>query len=234
MGSRRTLVGMRTRFLVSGLSFAGVFALACCGGSSGANGSGGSSTSSGSNGSSGSSSSSDASSSNCGSVSPCGGNVVGTWKVVSVCANGGTSSTPLGPYCSGATSQITSASATGNLTFNSDGTYAVSVGSSSVTETTTIPASCLTSGSGTITCDQVSAAGGGCTTAGGGCICSSTIQSTTQSDSGTYVVSGSSFTITRSDGSSNTFNYCVQDSSLYMTQSGATATAPTTTTLQKQ
>ncbi|MGO9835065.1 MAG: hypothetical protein ACLP1X_12695 [Polyangiaceae bacterium] len=55
----------------------------------------------------------------CGKVAPCGGDVVGTWKIVDSCDEGSSLSTA-NSSCPGETGQVTSMSASGTATFNSD------------------------------------------------------------------------------------------------------------------
>jgi hypothetical protein len=59
----------------------------------------------------------------CGKVTACGGDIVGTWKVVAACSNG-SSAAPSNSTCPGET-DTSSVTASGTATFNSDMTYTV-------------------------------------------------------------------------------------------------------------
>ena len=187
-------------------------------------------------------SSSDAAGS-CGKVAPCGGNIVGTWKVVTTCSN---ASAPSGLMtgCAGETVSSSSTSASGTFTFNADMTYSVSI-SESNSETVTIPTSCFTSQGGvSVSCSelgQVFGAGtsssdaGGlsvmCGTSGSNCSCTIDLSVQNANGSGTYSTSGSNLTIVAANGSGmgNVDGYCVSGNTLHLIASandgGTTGTA---------
>src|SRR5579872_7012075 len=85
----------------------------------------------------------------CSPVAPCGGDVVGTWNIIGASACGSASSAS----CPGLIITVPSISESGTLTFNADLTYSVSL-SQSIAEAITVPDSCLSSGTASVTCDQ--------------------------------------------------------------------------------
>jgi hypothetical protein len=189
--------------------------------------------------SSGSSSSSSAGGS-CGTVSPCGGDIVGTWKVVDACAGISSPSTTNGT-CAGETVQVGSYTANGTITFNADMTYAVSV-TQSFSEIATLPASCLTMNGITVTCDELTAAlsattqsdaGAGmttCSASGSSCNCTIGLSGST-TEMGTYTLSGDTFSTTSSSaGTTSSTSYCVQGNTLHVISSVMGSTGMTTGT----
>jgi hypothetical protein len=180
-------------------------------------------------------SSSNGASGSCGKVSPCGGDVVGTWKIVDSCEEGSSLSTA-NSSCPSETGQVTSMSASGTATFNSDMTYALSL-TESFSETLSVPMSCLSMGGITVTCDELTTALGGllesdggtttnCTASGSGCDCNISLSGLTTNDMGTYTVSGNTLTTTSttSPGTTGGGDYCVQGGNtlhLISTQMGA-------------
>jgi hypothetical protein len=178
----------------------------------------------------------------CGKVPACGGNIVGTWKIVGACAVG-TSSSMSVPGCAGSTATSGPASVTGGtLTFNADSTFTASI-TEAAHQTLTIPANCLTSGPVTESCSELqtsfrSTAMGfdageqslsvTCTAASGGCTCSVSADAMTLSQSGTYTVSGNDLTFYTNEvaGSSPVGgaaavpatggSYCVQGDTLHL------------------
>jgi hypothetical protein len=194
--------------------------------------------------SSGCSSSSDGAAGSCGKVSPCGGSIVGTWKIQDACAN--SASAPLADMeCSGETLQIGSLNASGTVTFNADMTYTVSV-NESFSETLNTPTTCLTMGGATVSCSDLSATAsaaamgldGGmtkasCATAGSNCACTITASNEVDNETGTYTLSGNTFTTTptgsMSSSMSSSTGYCVQGNTLHvisMMMATGTSTGP--------
>lgn len=98
--------------------------------------------------------SSDPGSGTCMNFTPCGGDVLGTWRIESLCMD---AFAPQFPNCPTATASV---SVTGSLTFSGDGTY---ITRGSTIAHTTLPASCAA------LCPAT-----GCTaTPDGGCVCDS-------------------------------------------------------------
>ena len=168
---------------------------------------------------------------NCGKVAPCGGDIVGTWKVVDSCADSAPATTSTGA-CPGETFQVASLSASGTITFSADMTYDVSL-IESASETATVPTSCLgTGGTGGIpvSCDEfakvlaeVTPADAGasttCAASGSNCRCNTVLSGLAVHDKGTYALSGSTLTSTSipSTGTSTAAGYCVQGNTLHIT-----------------
>jgi len=160
----------------------------------------------------------------CTSSATCGGNITGTWNVTQACETA--SVTPSSGLCAAETVQAGPVTISGTATFNSDMTYTIAL-NESVTETLSIPASCLTVAGTTLTCAELSEtingaegsdAGGpefSCSTAGSGCTCT-IIDAEPISESGTYATSGSTLTTTPSSGGGGSANYCVSGNSLHV------------------
>ena len=167
----------------------------------------------------------------CGKVQPCGGNPVGSWKIVASCLDSKALSDALvnqlssATGCSGASVQSSHAKQTGNASFNADMTYSSSL-TTSFDATLLIPSSCITQGGFTLTCDQlnqiVKQTMGGtigdvtCTKANGGCSCKMVAPPNTVNESGTYVVNGTRIAQTSSSGADDGGEFCVQDDELHL------------------
>jgi hypothetical protein len=182
---------------------------------------------------------------NCMSVAACGGNLVGTWKIVDSCSAGTLSPNP---SCPGETTQVSSLSVSGTYVFNGDGTYSASL-SETASETITIPTSCLSTSTIPVTCDELSMgltgpvstsddAGTGsttgmCTTANGSCNCGFRLSLSDAMGRGTYATSGDTVTLDKSNASEI---YCVSGSTLYLlgveTDAGTTGTGYVVATKQ--
>ena len=183
--------------------------LASCGGETGSGGGGG-----------------------CGPVEDaCGGDVVGTWRVVTACV-GGPSQQTISTCSEPLTSEIQNATYAGTVTFNSDSSYETNV-TVSGNSIVTYPAACLPGG---LSCEQLNQSlrqapttsdgvkGTGCAVIGGGaCRCSFSVQSPPHQTLGSYSTSGNTVTISI-NGRSTTTEYCVQGNKLTLKQP---ETAPT-------
>jgi|tagenome__1003787_1003787.scaffolds.fasta_scaffold20471649_1 hypothetical protein len=187
------------------------------GGSSGTGGSnGGGSASGGSNGTGGGSGTPGGST--CGKVLPCGGDLLGAWTLTESCADLATQPAPTCPD-----QRIVSWTPTvsGNWTFNADMTYSRST-ITSVVVVWNIPLSCIPAlaatcadfeaqAQATLAADETIACTGTST-----CICTETRGARSQSDNGTYAVTGSDVTYTSAvSGTTGTGPYCVRDSRLH-------------------
>jgi hypothetical protein len=170
----------------------------------------------------------DGGSSQCTTVTPCGGSLVGTWHISSVCL---ATSGPQSTGCPGETITASVTSATGTVTFDASGNYTSQL-AFTLHETAVVPSACLTQGSTTATCNdlqtrfaqtQSSDAGAAtvtCTTTSTGCTCDITAPTAPTQSSGTYTTSGNTFTTTSADaGVGNPTAYCVQGNTLYATPS---------------
>ena len=163
----------------------------------------------------------------CGAGSPCGGNLVGTWNMTGACRPQG-SPAPLLPGCADASGVLIPELVTGQLTFNADSTYSVSLQLSAI-ETFSVPISCpLSEGGPPVPCENIARAtmiewqqlDAGpmdvtCATGYSTCECSAGI-TVAFSQSGRYATSGSSYALTPDGASSSTGGggYCVQGANL--------------------
>jgi hypothetical protein len=158
----------------------------------------------------------------CLQVQPCGGDIVGTWKLLGGCINAAAISDQVAAACPGA-SVAASIDVTGTATFNADLTYTFDV-AEMISETQSLPLSCTGLASctelqdrmmadnpdGTVTCSGVET-----------CACHTTISSPTTTITGTYAISGT--TVVQSRGASTTTNgYCVQGDMLHLMAVSAT------------
>ncbi len=158
------------------------------------------------------------------SVAPCGGDVVGSWQFTSLCGLGALEQLPV-EGCSG-TSDATGLQPTGTVTFAADGNYSVMLSLGGPIRFS-FPVSCLTSGSAT-TCEELNQALAPLTqgdaslyesfTCSGTdtCECVAHLRGVTLEDSGTYVVSGSSMTMTGMSGEVSHSTYCASGPTLAM------------------
>jgi len=175
----------------------------------------------------------------CSNVPAYGGDVVGTWTVMSSCLSvaGQMDMALFGLGCTSAT--VTgSLQVTGTWTANSDGTYSDDTSTTGI-EHLMLPASCLQISGTTTTCDEIgrvlsgtSYASASCTSAAsGGCTCSATVNQTgwmgvvspEVSTSGKYTTSGTAVTLD----SEAKYAFCVAENQLNMTPQGTSPTAGT-------
>jgi hypothetical protein len=164
-------------------------------------------------------------STDCG-FSACGGSVVGTWKVTSVCAE---IAGQLIDVCPGVTAQL-DLTLTGTTTFTADGTSSNDL-TSKATITYTLDAPCLnaiTSGKPPATCDALSkpadaTKGEGPTTCTGdpkvSCTCVEDDPESSDTSTGTYTVDGNNITMTDdADGTTKTAEFCVKGGEIRVKQ----------------
>jgi hypothetical protein len=152
---------------------------------------------------------SDPGSGTCPAFTPCGGSLVGTWHLDSLCM-----SPPLmysSSTCPSAQEQI---GADGTLTFGADGTLDPT--KAMLTLTVVFPPSCITDSTA---CDQLGTTIGPCTsTADGGCRCTPKT-TTSMSSMETYTTSGNMVVLTSTDPNTGTPRtetayYCVTGNQL--------------------
>jgi hypothetical protein len=154
----------------------------------------------------------------CAPIAPCGGSPVGTWRVTSFCEPAQTTSA-LGALCPGATALVSNVQITGSYTFSADGTYSVDA-NVSLSESLDLPASCYTQAQcaafQTTLAGETGVTSAACQyDAATGCRCSATISQQTTGPAGTYVVNGTSLTITpSSNGMSEVEGFCVSGNTL--------------------
>ena len=165
----------------------------------------------------------------CPAVAPCGGDLGGTWKLVSACGVGtGTVNEQAG--CMIDVSDAIS-SASGTYVFNADGTYMVEE-SLSENDTFTFPSACFSSNGVAATCAQVASAldsevmlttteatlsAWTCSPELGACTCGASLGISNLMASGTYTTAENTVTVTPSAAMAVTTGYCVQGSNLYIT-----------------
>jgi hypothetical protein len=127
----------------------------------------------------------------------CGGNLVGTWRIVSLCGASTYQTTQL--YCAEKiTIERGGVTVTGTAEYAADGGYTETI-TQSGTMHITYPASCLGTMMGASSCDDVAKlyAGSGasysCSDAGG-CACTAQLVNDTFTDQGTYRIIGTGVT----------------------------------------
>lgn len=168
----------------------------------------------------------DGGSSSCGKVMPCGGDIVGDWKISTACLDTSSEEDFTDGVCPTAT-LTTSPRITGSVNYSANSTYTRST-TTSGTVKVTLPASCLSQGGLTFTCEQVQTLLGAeltqeglegtkCTSASGGCTCTASLASNTETETGTYTTSGSTVTHTASGSPlPDDSEYCVEGDTLHV------------------
>lgn len=153
----------------------------------------------------------------CSADHTCGGDIVGTWRIISSCVEvSGTA--PMDGCTEPLTVRGDGLQMTGSATFNADLTYS-STATVSGKVVTQIPAVCMTREGVTLTCTQLTQAMAAqgetmtCAAAGGGCACTQTVAEETTTETGTYQTQGSLLTMTQADEVSES-DYCVQGTQL--------------------
>jgi hypothetical protein len=154
----------------------------------------------------------------CGKVSPCGGSLLGTWTLTEGCAD---IATQPAPTCPDQRLVSWTPTLTGNWTFNADLTYSRST-VTSIIVVWNIPLSCISAlaatcadlqaqTQATLAADETITCTGTST-----CVCTETRGARSQSDNGTYQVTGSNVTYTSAvSGTTGTGAYCIQDARLH-------------------
>jgi hypothetical protein len=167
----------------------------------------------------------------CPTMTNCGGNIVGTWSVSNFCGPGA-NSTKAGVLMNCPSSSATAnAGATGTLTFNADSTYTVTL-TSTGGGTDVFPKSCL-NGS---TCAEVQQtiqqsptaaqfSSLTCPDDGTNCNCTFVLAPQTNTDTGTYSVSGGTLTTTPSAGTGmpGATQYCVNGNEVSFASTSTTS-----------
>jgi hypothetical protein len=199
--------GLRLERVVGGIALLG---LSCGGGA-------GQTTDGGTGGTHGGSGGSGGSRATCGAVSACGGDIIGSWKVIDSCLTTNQDlSSVAGPGCTGA-SALWAFTYTGTLTYNGDGTFDSTImGSATIHEQ--FPSGCNPFGN---TCAQDTqpptdaGASSTCSTdTTGSCTCDVVTAVTAATPTGTYSVSGTTLTTVQA-GNTSTLSYCVQGGFLH-------------------
>ncbi len=162
----------------------------------------------------------------CQTTPPCGGNIVGTWKIISACETGQPPESDGGGCAQ--TAEVDSINASGSITYNPDGTYELTIGAS-VSETVTLSSGCLVGGPTPLTCQDLSGTAStgvgteseSCTTTSTGCSCQISANVPATQGTGTYVTSGTTLTMMGAD--EETDGYCVSGNTLSLDRSDADA-----------
>ena len=149
---------------------------------------------------------------------PCGGALLGTWTLTEACAD---IATQPAPTCPDQRIVSWTPTLTGNWTFNADLTYSRSTITSAVV-VWNIPLSCISALAASCADFEAQTQATldrgrddhvhGNTT----CVCTETRRARSQTDNGTYQVTGSNVTYTSAvSGTTGTGSYCVQDARLH-------------------
>lgn len=163
----------------------------------------------------------------CGQVPACGGNLVGTWSVVSSCVTPGnvlgqdfaTSFCPTSGTASGVTAFSGGSEAyAGAWSFSSDLNYSIAlypVGTQSLECSDGRTCAQQDTAIKTLQSMDTTVQSAACTpTSGGSCRCTYSI-ATLQLDSGTYTVDGTQLVLTSSTASPATYDFCVRGNTLH-------------------
>jgi hypothetical protein len=151
----------------------------------------------------------------CPAAQPCGGDLVGTWTIMSLCLSSDSGSTAACPTESDDARGLV---LTGTMTFGADSSF-TTTDTLSGTVVRSIPLSCAR-GAGAGSCAQVEALIGSASyrsvrcTGASTCTCTIDLVPTTASSTGTYVKATNLVTISQSDGSVETDSYCVSGDTL--------------------
>jgi hypothetical protein len=162
----------------------------------------------------------------CGNSPPCGGNVVGSWSISSVCAT--VQPAMADASCPTATFSITNVSLTGTIVYNADLTYSADT-TTLATENIALPTSCIVQQGVTLTCDQVSqqlsAAQGitsaRCSTIATGCSCAVGV-TVAAAVEGTYTTSASGLLTLMNTNGTNQADFCVTGNSMTLSPRAGT------------
>ncbi len=151
----------------------------------------------------------------CTAVTGCGGDITGTWTIASVCLNEPDST--LTETCGAVNMHIGSATATGTLTFNADGTQSQNF-TAVIEDTLIFPTSCVANATVCTQSEaavnaQAGASDGHCTFSSAGCTCTFKVTQT-NTDGGNYQVSGTSVTFQNTGEDPETDPYCVSGNKL--------------------
>lgn len=166
----------------------------------------------------------------CGKVQPCGGDIVGDYTMTGACVNNGSIAMQIAqflPTCPQLTANVSNIQLTGTESFNADMTYSADEVLTASGQAT-IPPSCLQVNGITLTCAQAdqliqgliasspgqlqSAHCAGTTT----CVCGFVLAPMPLTQTGTYTTSGTTITMTASDGTYAANQYCVKGNQLHL------------------
>jgi hypothetical protein len=148
---------------------------------------------------------------------PCGGDLVGTWEILDMCASATVGDNPFAdtPECADIVFQV-DMDFTGTVEFNADGSYASEVVVGAATMHAEYTEACMQAmwqAGGSETCDAIPSSSEDtvCSYADSVCSCDQAMSSGsgTQTETGTYSVSGNSLTMTPDSGDVTESEYCV-------------------------
>jgi hypothetical protein len=157
----------------------------------------------------------------CGVIAPCGGDVVGTWNASVGCVtSAGLREAESGITCPGFSISVTNVNVSGTFTFKTDMTYSFTGLSEQAMYQATVPVGCVAGHSCAAaatgidsTGDFESASCTGTTT----CSCTALQTPNVDTESGTYTLSGTTFTTFPSNGlPTSTLSYCVEGANLHV------------------
>jgi hypothetical protein len=151
----------------------------------------------------------------CTSVKGCGGDVTGTWTISGFCLQ--PSDTNSTQACGTVNIHASAGTATGTVTFNSDGTQSQNI-SVVADETALFPTSCVNSAAACTQAEaatnaQAGASNAHCSFSSAGCSCAFKVTQSI-SNSGTYRISGTSLTFQNTGESPETDPFCVSGNKL--------------------
>jgi hypothetical protein len=158
----------------------------------------------------------------CMDVAPCGGELVGSWKMLDFCFDQPTPPADLTAICPSVAIDVPSAGVTGKVTYNADKTFSQSV-TITASVSLTLPGSCL-QGKNAVTCTQIEASAAdqdptsdvSCTMLpDGGCQCTSQLNESSEV-SGTYTLDKFRLTQFAVGGGTDAEDFCVKGSNLYL------------------
>jgi hypothetical protein len=163
----------------------------------------------------------------CGEVQPCGGDLTGSWRFVSACANDQAVNLQLArSICSDATLHYESIKVEGASVYNADLSFSIE-GTRSFSLRETVPLGCLTGPNDPTTCaelEQQTAQSMGVLSASctGSDVCACRVEvSYTASITGTYMTSGTTL-IDTTGGAAFPLEYCVRDNRLHFLELSTT------------
>jgi hypothetical protein len=157
----------------------------------------------------------------CGVVAPCGGNVVGTWTASVGCVtSAGLRQAESGITCSGFSLSVTNVSVSGTFTFNADMTYSFTGLSEQAMYQISAPVGCVAGHSCASAATGIESTGefdsASCTGVST-CTCSAVQTPIVDTESGTYTLSGTTFTTFPRNGlPTSTLPYCVEGTNLHI------------------
>jgi hypothetical protein len=157
----------------------------------------------------------------CTPIAACGGTLTGDWKINSFCPD---TKVPQAAkdICETATVDYGTPTVSGTISFKDDKSFTIQA-TANGTGALVLDKSCLEQGSTTLTCAQIQQAiesntgtMTSCTASNGGCRCAGTVMGS-NTETGTYAISGNSVTLTTSGGSLSS-DFCEKgDNNLYLT-----------------